>query len=265
LFVAYSTDELGCPVELREVTLPDTLTDQTIDLVFDGSNPAAPETFEVTLQLPDDPSSLFNTEGPNLDVGRFPFAVFDDALRMWGGSCNKRPNLQAGTIDLTLSYFAKDDGDLIFAAGVWPGDGNASATNPASEHWFGRTSPGPGTYQVLDIPVLSSPAGSPNRSSTFSWQPIEGATRYALELSWAESYPGSLWVAQSWRHQDIVLPALPAGYDATAEWGSGSGRYRAIACNGWDQHFLTSPLGVAAAHPEWACGMSAPMSGPILE
>jgi hypothetical protein len=268
LVVAYSTDEQGCPVELRELTLPDTLTDQTVDLVFDGSNPAVPERFDATLQLPEDPTSLLNTEAPYLD-GLWPWVVNDPTLRLWGGSCNQQLDADAGTIDVTVAYFPKNDRDLMFVFGVWPGTSSGTGLNPASEHWFGLSSPGPGTYEVLDIPVLSSPTGSASRSSTFSSQPIAGATQYSVEVSAPNPnfpYPPnrSLWMVQSWSHQDIVLPALPAGYDATAEWGSGTGRYRLIACDGWDQ-YLTTDLAKPAAHPEWMCGYGAPINGPILE
>ena len=87
-------------------------------------------------------------------------------------------------------------------------------------------------------------------------------TRYAVELSRLTPTYHSLWMAQSWRNQDIVLPALPAGYDASAEWGAGTGRYRAIACSGWDQHFVSSRLIVV---PKCACGYGQPVEGSIFQ
>jgi len=74
-------------------------------------------------------------------------------------------------------------------------------------------------------------------------------------------------MVQSWHHQDIVLPGLPTGYDATAEWGPGSGRYRLIACHGWDQYLTYNVATTDWALPEgeWACGYGDPVAGPILE
>jgi hypothetical protein len=265
--VTYSTDEHGCPLELREITLPDTLTDQTVGLVFDGSNPAVPESFDVRLQLPADPASLLNTEGPNVAL-RFPFHVFDSSYRVWGGACNERLDAGAGTLDLTLAYFSKGNDERIFWSIVFPGHGS-DMTSAGSEHWLGLNKPGPGPYEVRDIPVLSSPTGAAERASTFASQPIEGATRYWVQVNRGLHYwdAGStpVWTAASWRHQDIVLPALPAGYDSTEQWGPGQGFYRLFA-GGKECDYLTgSFMRVPSTMPEWNYAYSPPLSGPILE
>jgi hypothetical protein len=259
--VAHSVDEQGCPVELREVTLPDTLTDHAVELDFDGSNPAVAERFDITMQLPEDPSSLLNTDGPLLS-DRQPFWALDADARIRGGACNKRYDAAARKLDFTISYFPKGDEDLAFYSTLFvEGHGTWASQNVVSQHFFGTTDPGPGTYHALDIPeLLASPAGEVSRSSHFSWRPVPGARSYLFDVMQHEPTPYSVWSVATWHQQDIDLPDLPDGYDPASDWGDDQGTYRVRACDGWEQFFVTP---YSAFDPDWKCGSSETLPGSL--
>jgi hypothetical protein len=232
--------------------VPDALQNQTIDLVFDGSNPATPQAVDVTLRLPPDPESPFRKRGIHTS-GRFPFLVTDPvATRIRGGACAKRYGADGDTMDLTVAWFAPPENRPVLSYLMAYTESNlphyGAYMEVTSRHYIGD--PVAGTYDLLDLPRMLQPADTPGRGSTFVAQPQAGLDGYDLTVIQPDAPWAVAWVVRSFHQQELSIPAPPAGFDPATEWtwaATGSARYRLAWCTGWGPWFGWEPAGITCA------------------
>lgn len=241
--VAHSFDLDGCAERLLEVTLPDTLTDQTVPLDFSTAAASPPRRVDLSLRMPTDPESVLRTAGPYTG-SRFPLLVVDAAAdRIRGGACAEALSTDGNTLSMSARWFPPATGEPSFAIIVFP---DVPAPHDGDEMQFSYLQPdgelGDGPYDILDIPRVTSNGGAaPTLASTFETQQVAGASAYDLAVHDGRRHGVALWSARSFRHQPVTLPALPAGYDRTVDWpADGRVVVRAAASNGVYPYYVPS-------------------------
>jgi hypothetical protein len=228
--VATSIDLEGCPLELIDTTISDSLFDREIDLVFDGSGRTDATLHRFAVRLPADAASSFQQYGLYTG-GRFPLLVQDPAAtRIIGGACDERVSADGMTVEMTAAWFETEGEEPLFdilAFPDTPGVHDGSVLELSYRRLFGPPAMG-GLYPLMDVPRIS-PQMNLDLATTFESQPVDGANVYALGVLDARS-GGLLWHARSYRPQPITLPALPDGY-STIDWPlSCAGLFRIFAC-----------------------------------
>ena len=256
--VAYSTDAAGCPIELEQIMIPDTLADRTVELAFDGSGRKDVQRADISIRLPDATDSPMRTPGMYTG-GRFPLLAWDsDGMRIWGGACNERfPD--ANTVTLTAAWFEPAHDRCIFDLAVFPNYPGPHDGDVMEYSWTAMSRPPePGAvYDVMDIPRLLLPDSDATLKSAFIARPLALEGMYQLLVIDAAQRSRLLWDIRSFHQQAIVPPALPSGYTANPEWpANGEVVFRIQTCNQVlpFSSVWPAPRGVA-------CAVSAPMPG----
>lgn len=218
--VAQAVDADDCPVELYEETFPDLLSDRTVEFPFDGSGAAVPERVDLAIRIPADP--VRPSERAEVSrVVRRPFYVLHDAAHHFvirGGACAEELSPDGTTMQASVRWFPPASGTLrsllfvdVEGAAWWDG--------PLSYQMLAGP-PTAGTYDVLDIPnARTTPyVLLPTLASTFLPPSVAGGNTGDLIVSNDVDHREQLWVARSFRLQELTLPELPAGYDRAIDW-----------------------------------------------
>ena len=256
--VAYSTDAAGCPIELKQIMIPDTLTDRTVVLPFDGSGRRDVQSVDFSVRLPEASDSLMRTQGMYTG-GRFPLIAWDsNGTRIWGGACNERfPN--ANTIEMTAAWFEPAHDSCLFDIAIFPNYNRAHNGDDMEYSWTalgGQPEPG-AVYDVMDIPRIVMPTSDATLKSAFIARPLALEGMYQLLVIDARQRNKLLWDIRSFHQQNIVPPELPTGYTANPEWpADGQLVFRIQACNQ-----VLPFTNVWPAPRGMACAVSAPLPG----